>query len=59
MVVGFVLPPDEDDDGRKHAATRKKYLVAHSSEQTNSIFDYVYVLHVNVWLAGGLLMPRA
>lgn len=50
MVVGFVFPPDKDDgDGRKHAATRKKYLVAHSSEQTNSIFDYVYVPNISLW----------
>lgn len=52
MVVGFVFPDEDDDSGCKRAATRKKYLVAHSSEQANSIFDYVYVsgLTVTLWL---------
>lgn len=38
MVVDFSV---NEDDGKR--LTRRKYLVAHSKEQTNSIFDYVYV----------------
>lgn len=43
MVVDVAPSASEGGDAQPRA--RKKYLVARSHEQTNSIFDYVCVLH--------------
>lgn len=43
MAVNLFAGEAYGSDGTQQAERKKKYLVAHSSEQKNSIFDYVCV----------------